>query len=236
VSKVNHAIQIKLFWDIDGTILRTNGAAAIPFADAIKNFTGTQVRIDRQELSGFTDYEIALHLMGISPDRESLQKVTKVLNFYTDLLSASLKVGRVEKIGEIEEVFNLLQESPQVELAIGTGNCHKGAVAKLGHVKLLQFFESKNIFCANEENWNRDLVLLSAQKSIDQNQVGIVIGDSPKDILSAKSVGLKVIAVTTGMHSEEELSRYSPDYILGNNWNYRSLNEAFSKLTNLQAN
>jgi phosphoglycolate phosphatase-like HAD superfamily hydrolase len=233
---VNNAIQIKLFWDIDGTILRTNGAAAIPFADAVENFTGTQVSIDRQELSGFTDYEIALHLMGISPEKENLQKVTKVLNFYSDLLSASLEVGRVEKIGEVEEVFNLLQESPQVELAIGTGNCRKGAVAKLSHVRLLQFFESKNIFCASEENWNRDLVLLSAQKSVDQNQVGIVIGDSPKDILSAKSVGLKVIAVATGMHSEEELSKYSPDYILDNNWNYRSLNEAISKLTNLQAN
>ena len=236
MPNVNNAIQIKLFWDIDGTILKTNGAAAIPFADAVENFTGTQVRIDRQELSGFTDYEIALHLMEISPEKENLQKVTKVLNFYSDLLSASLEVGRVEKIGEVEEVFNLLQESPQVELAIGTGNCYKGAVAKLSHVRLLQFFELKNIFCASEENWNRDLVLLSAQKSVDQNQVGIVIGDSPKDISSAKSVGLKVIAVATGMHSEKELSQYSPDYILGNNWNYRSLNEAISKLTNLQPN
>jgi phosphoglycolate phosphatase-like HAD superfamily hydrolase len=233
---VNNAIQIKLFWDIDGTILKTNGAAAIPFADAVENFTGTRVSIDRQELSGFTDYEIALHLMELSPEKENLQKVTKVLNFYSDILSTSLEVGRVEKIGEVEEVFNLLQENPQVELAIGTGNCHKGAVAKLSHVRLLQFFELKNIFCASEENWNRDLVLLSAQKSVDQNQVGIVIGDSPKDILSAKLVGLKVIAVATGMHSEEELSKYSPDYILDNNWNYRSLNEAISQLTNLQAN
>jgi hypothetical protein len=123
VPNVNQAIQIKLFWDIDGTILRTHGAAAIPFADAVENFTGIRVRIDRQKLSGFTDYEIALHLMGISSEKENLKKVTKVLNFYTDLLSASLKVGRVEKIGEIEEVFNVLQENPQVELAIGTGNC-----------------------------------------------------------------------------------------------------------------
>ena len=48
--------------------------------------------------------------------------------------------------------------------------------------------------------------------------------------------GIQVIAVATGMHSEEELSQYSPDYILDNNWNYRSLNEAISKLTNLQPN
>ena len=55
MPRVNNAIQIKLFWDIDGTVLRTNGAAAIPFADAVKNFTGSQVTIDRQVLSGFTD-------------------------------------------------------------------------------------------------------------------------------------------------------------------------------------
>jgi phosphoglycolate phosphatase len=232
VLRVNNAIQIKLFWDIDGTVLRTNGAAAIPFADAVKNFTGSQVTIDRQELSGFTDYEIALHLMGISPKKENLQKVTEVLNFYTDHLSASLKVGKVEKIGEVEEAFKLLWESPQVELAIGTGNCHKGALTKLSHVKLLRYFDLKNIFCASEENWNRDLVLLSAHTSLDHNQIGIVIGDSPKDILSAKSVGLRVIAVATGMHSEEALSRYSPNFILDHNWNYKNLNEAILKLTN----
>jgi phosphoglycolate phosphatase-like HAD superfamily hydrolase len=235
VPRVNNAIQIKLFWDIDGTVLRTNGAAAIPFADAVKNFTGSQVTIDRQELSGFTDYEIALHLMGISPEQENLQKVTEVLNFYTDHLSASLKVGKVEKIGEVEETFKLLRESPQVELAIGTGNCHKGALTKLSHVKLLRYFDLKNIFCASEENWNRDLVLLSAHKSLDHNQIGIVIGDSPKDILSAKSVGLRVIAVATGMHSEEALSRYSPNFILDHNWNYKNLNEAILKLTNSRA-
>lgn len=231
---VNNAVQIKLFWDIDGTLLRTNGAAAIPFADAVKNFTGTQVKIDRQALSGFTDYEIALHIMGLTPEKENLQKVTKVLSFYTDRLSASLKVGRVEKIGEVEEVFKFLQGLPQVKLAIGTGNCYKGAVEKLNHVKLLQYFEPKNIFHASEENWNRDLVLLSAHKSLDQNQVGIVIGDSPKDILSAKSVKLKVIAVATGMHSREDLSQYSPNFILDHDWNYAELGEAIAKLTNSQ--
>jgi len=75
--------------------------------------------------------------MGISPEKESLQKVAEVLNFYTDHLSVSLKVGKVEKIGEVEEVFKLLRESPQVELVIGTGNCHKGALEKLSLVKLL---------------------------------------------------------------------------------------------------
>lgn len=57
-----------------------------------------------------------------------------------------------------------------------------------------------------------------------------MIVDSPKNILSAKSVGLRVIALATGMRSEQELSQYLPDYILDDNRNYISLTTLFQNL------
>ena len=55
--------KIKIFWDIDGTLLQTHGAAALPFANAVSKFAGQEVKIERKKLSGFTDYEIAQYLL-----------------------------------------------------------------------------------------------------------------------------------------------------------------------------
>ena len=55
--------KTKIFWDIDGTLLQTHGAAAVPFANAVSKFAGYEVQIERKKLSGFTDYEIAQYLL-----------------------------------------------------------------------------------------------------------------------------------------------------------------------------
>ncbi len=53
----------KIFWDIDGTLLQTHGAAAVPFANAVSKIGGQEVQIERKKFSGFTDYEIAQYLL-----------------------------------------------------------------------------------------------------------------------------------------------------------------------------
>jgi hypothetical protein len=41
---------IRLFWDIDGTLLLTHGAAARPFAKAVSEYAGKVIEIDRKNL------------------------------------------------------------------------------------------------------------------------------------------------------------------------------------------
>jgi len=87
----------------------------------------------------------------------------------------------------------------------------------------MNYFNDDNIFCASESYWSRDLIISNAKNSLTSDQVGIVIGDSPKDILSAKASGLKNIAVTTGNHSYTELGKYKPDLILREEWQVEDL-------------
>ena len=42
----------------------------------------------------------------------------------------------------------------------------------------------------------------------------IIIGDTPKDVICAKSSGMKCVAVTTGNFDSGELDEYSPDLII----------------------
>ena len=105
-----------------------------------------------------------------------------------------------------------------------------GAKIKLNHVGLMNYFNDNNLFCSSENYWSRDLIINSAKNSITTNQVGIVIGDSPKDILSAKASGLKNIAVTTGNHSYTELGKYKPDLILREEWQVEDLINGMNSL------
>jgi phosphoglycolate phosphatase-like HAD superfamily hydrolase len=218
VNKLKLLKKVKLFWDIDGTLLRTNGAAAFPFAKAVSEYAGAEVIIDRKKLSGFTDYEIALSLLSSIGITTSLGNITLILESYAEKLPTSLNHGVVEKIGQIEQVLESILEIPEIEIAVGTGNFLPGAKIKLNHVGLINYFNDDNLFCASENYWSRDLIISNAKNSLSSDQIGIVIGDSPKDILSAKACGLKNIAVTTGSHSHAELSEFKPDLILQGEW------------------
>ena len=223
VNELKLLKKIKLFWDIDGTLLRTNGAAALPFAKAVSEYVGVEVIIDRKELSGFTDYEIAISLLGSIGITTSLKDITLILKSYAEKLPAALDNGEVKKIGHIEKVLETLLKIPEIELAVGTGNFLPGAKIKLNHVGLMNYFNNNNLFCSSENYWSRDLIINSAKNSLTTNQVGIVIGDSPKDILSAKASSLISIAVATGAHSSVELAKYVPNLILNDDWQVNDL-------------
>ena len=222
--------NFKLFWDIDGTLLRTNGAAAKPFAFAASELIGKEIIIDRKQMSGLTDYEIAKKLLESSNKKIDLKKISRMLDVYCELLPESLKVGNVEKVGKINETLEMLSGIKTIKISIGTGNCLSGLNVKLSHVELLHFFDLDDIFYASEINWSRELIMEQAFKSLDLNQVGIVIGDSPRDIEVAKKSNLKVVAVTSGAHTRNELIVHGPDAILDSNW---GLNELLNVLNNI---
>jgi phosphoglycolate phosphatase-like HAD superfamily hydrolase len=117
-----------------------------------------------------------------------------------------------------------------MELLIGTGNCLDGARTKLQHVGLDRFFLDCHLYCSTENLWNRDLVIQKVASSLLPNELGIVIGDSPRDISSAKNAGLSVIAVSTGAHSYEELESHHPTAILKKTWEYSDLMIAVEKI------
>ena len=215
--------NFKLFWDIDGTLLRTNGAAAEPYAFAASKLIGKEMIIDRKQMSGLTDYEIAKKLFESANKKINLNEISRMLDVYCELLPKSLKLGNVEKVGKISETLEMLSGIKTVKISIGTGNCFTGLNIKLSHVELLHFFDLDDIFYASEINWSRELIMEQAFKSLDLDQVGIVIGDSPRDIEVAKKSKLKVVAVTSGAHTKNELMAHSPDAILDSDWGLKEL-------------
>ena len=224
--------KFRLFWDIDGTLIRTNGAAAIPYKQALSNLLKQEDALDRKKLSGFTDFEIIQSIAKNYDFKINDEDIEKILENYARGLPTSLNAGNAHSINAISEVLAEIESSNEYENAIATGNCKPGAIAKLTHINLIDFFKTERIFHASVQNQSRDQIIAKAKESLDPGQVGVIIGDSPKDILSAKASELRVLGVATGLHSVDELKDFRPDYIVENTWTKGTLMDAITKICN----
>ena len=72
---------------------------------------------------------------------------------------------------------------------------------------------------------------LTGREFKDKNIV--IIGDSIRDIECGRQFNALTIAVTTGFHSEEELSKAGPDYLLKDLRDYRKVLETIGSNENL---
>jgi phosphoglycolate phosphatase len=226
----NELKKFRLFWDIDGTLIKTNGAAAIPFKEALSDFLKQEVELDRKKLSGFTDFEIIQTVAKSYGVMVHAKEIEMILGNYAQNLPTALQAGDAHSINNITEVLAEIHSSNDFENAIATGNCRPGAIAKLAHINLIEFFKTDRIFHASVKSQTRDQIISEAKQSLAHSQVGIIIGDSPKDFNSAKANKLRVLGVATGMHTVDELRDLQSEHVVESTWTKDMLLDAIFKI------
>jgi len=208
---------IDLIWDIDGTLLNTRGLGAAPFCEAFTDHTNHPAVIDKKKLSGPTDFEIALSLMKDAGLREDIFLAEKILNTFSTKLELILESEPPTILGDVLLTLEHIEISESLTNSIGSGNFLKGAKVKLKSAGLFNFFRNSEFFVATRDLWNRDAIIETASKTHSEIPK-LVIGDSPRDVYSARRSGLRVLAIATGQHSYDELLALAPDYILDSDW------------------
>jgi phosphoglycolate phosphatase len=206
---------INLIWDIDGTLLNTRGLGATPFCEAFTDHTGKPAVIDKKKLSGFTDFEIALSLMRDAGIKEDINLAENILNSFSVKLEGILANNPPELLGDVQNTLEFTEASSDFVNSIGTGNFRAGAIVKLKSAGIYKYFKDSKFHVATSALWDRDAIINSAASP---SYLNLVIGDSPRDISSARFSNLPVLAVASGQHSVEELTNLKPDFILERDW------------------
>jgi phosphoglycolate phosphatase-like HAD superfamily hydrolase len=214
-----------LLWDIDGTLLLTDGAGMRGMARAGRKLYGDSFRWEGVRASGRLDpviFEDALARNGLvaGDDMHRLFHDT-----YLSELEAELSlVGKAARTmpGIREAIAALLERSvsrKDVVQGLVTGNYARAAPLKLRACGLDPAWFEINAF-GDEGKTRPDLVALAMNRCAerfgrapDPRDV-IVIGDTPLDVDCAHAHGCVAFAVATGMHDIDELRATGADVVV----------------------
>lgn len=210
-----------LLWDIDGTLLLTNFAGVTALQETIKEIYGIENFTFSHSLAGRTDTFIAKQAITEIKGSATKEEVTKLLKLYATKLPTTLKLKEGHLLPHIEKLLKELDGSKEVMNLLLTGNCEPGAVAKLKHFKLDQYFDFK-LSAFGEISELRAELSKAALKKIQafdpkaRPEDVLIIGDTPQDITCAQAIEAKSLIVEVGStYSTEELDSYHPWKIIG---------------------
>lgn len=207
-----------VFFDIDGTLLRSGGAGKLAMLTAVQEAFGVGPAPIEVPFSGRTDRAIMRDLLHAHQLPFVPENFHRLVEAYLQLLPDCLQrmAGRV--LPGVLDLLASLQRRENVAVGLLTGNLRRGAQVKLGHFGLAELFPFGGF---GDDHLDRNAVardaILAAQRYLDGQgsfEHIWVVGDTPLDIQCARYIGGKVLAVATGTHSLEELQGYQPDLAL----------------------
>ena len=98
-----------------------------------------------------------------------------------------------------------------------TGNTYNRMISKLIFSNIIKYFLNELMFSCNFGDSRKDIcknAVITINKELYQKIY--IIGDTPKDISAARSIGFPVISVASGNYSLSELSNFEPDLLIRN--------------------
>jgi phosphoglycolate phosphatase-like HAD superfamily hydrolase len=206
-----------VFWDIDGTLIRTGKAGLFAFQAAAAERGLGPVDYRQVQAAGMTDYSIASQILEkLAGQSVTHQAVRELADRYEELLPEHLEQHEGRVLPSVRDILAALRETGTISLLL-TGNSRKGAEVKMRKFGLESYFDfERSAFCENSQT--RDDVagraLLSVQEmAVTQAARVFVIGDTPNDIRCGKNIGAYTIGVATGTFSEIDLSKHEPWWV-----------------------
>jgi phosphoglycolate phosphatase len=212
----NGARTTLVLFDIDGTILWTDGAGRRAIHTALREVFGSIGPADYW-FDGKTDRQIVRDLMRLDGhgDAGIDERMGRLLERYVECLGEELAHPGFEArlLDGVPELLDALEARDDIVLGLLTGNVEPGARAKLTAVGLDP--DRFRIGAFGSDHEHRPELPVVAQRRVRET-LGlelsgrdiVVIGDTPADIECARSVTARAIGVATGRYSVEELQRH----------------------------
>lgn len=215
-------MSLAVFWDLDGTLLSTQGKGWPCMISA----AGLELSSYKpSDMSGLTDFQILIRLAG--SDSGDLNSMAAT---YLECLQKTLTEGSVNAFNEASLALLDLVDKGWTN-AIVTGNHSYGAKLKLRAAGYGEEVLGLPLFGSGADLIDRKSIAARAKMHLGVSDV-IFVGDSPNDAEAALSHGASCIGVATGHHSESELREAGASIVLGRNYSWLELVSAIESVSN----
>jgi phosphoglycolate phosphatase len=203
-----------VLFDIDGTLLWSDGAGRSAITAALLDEMGATGPIEGFRFDGKTDPQIVHELMLAAehPHAHSSSHIQAVCHRYVELLQRELAAGRRSPYvyPGVGELLDALEHRPDAVLGLLTGNLVDGARLKLASVGI--DFDRFPVGAFGSDAAEREkLPAVAAARAAPlmgeapRGDKIVIIGDTPADVTCGASVGARPIAVATGHYGVETL-------------------------------
>jgi phosphoglycolate phosphatase-like HAD superfamily hydrolase len=203
-----------VLFDIDGTILSTDGAGRRAVHRALEEVFGAAAP-EGHEFDGKTDPQIVRELMRLAgmSAHEIEERLPHALARYLELLRDELGegAGHAHRVYRgVRDLLDALESRDDVLLGLLTGNVRAGALAKLVAVGIEP--DRFKVGAFGSDHADRPELPAIARgraeallRTTVSGQNVVVIGDTPADMGCGRGIGARAIGVATGRYTVEQL-------------------------------
>jgi phosphoglycolate phosphatase-like HAD superfamily hydrolase len=214
----NAAITRLVLFDIDGTLLWTNGAGRRAMEAALQSVFGS-AGSKTYHYDGKTDKQIIREAMrddGHNDERIDLH-MPRVLEEYLRRLEYELSspTTSVRLLPGVVELLEALEARHDCITGLLTGNLDVGAARKLAAVGIDATRFEVGAYGSDHEV-RAELPAIAQQRAREvlglelAGSAVVIIGDTPADIACGRAIGARAIGVATGRYSVTELAQHAP--------------------------
>jgi phosphoglycolate phosphatase-like HAD superfamily hydrolase len=210
-----------VLFDIDGTLLNSNGAAPRAFRQALEHVFGTSGPRDGYSFAGRTDPRIARDLLGMAglDDATIDAKLPDVWPVYLEKLKTEMEITRPTVYPGVAALLERLdREADSVMTGLLTGNLDGGARMKLEGAGLK--WDRFVVGAFGSDHHDRaalPAVAIERAAALRGHRFTgksvVIVGDTPADIACGAHLGVRSVAVATGEFAAHELHPHGPDHV-----------------------
>jgi len=211
-------MSLRLVWlfDVDGTLLLTEGAARAAFSGAVRDQFGIEDDLADIAFAGRIEPLIVADILRKHGRSFDLAGEARFWDSVFDHMRRELRPGRGQMMPGIPRLLDQIAAEPGWALGLLTGNMTQMARIKLGHFGLDGRFAFGGFgeMAPDRNALARALVeRLGRERGVPPRRC-IVVGDTEHDVACARAAGARVVAVATGFTPRATLEALRPDLML----------------------
>lgn len=207
-----------VLWDIDGTLLRSGGVGVQAFLDAVQDVAGRRPIGRGLDFGGRIDPEIAASLLrSVDADEALVPQVLDRLRVNATARADELR-AHVSVLPGVLRTVQVLAEAG-VRQTVVTGNIETVGRIKLEGGQLVPPLDPDLGGFGDHGTDRAQVAAHAVGRLIDAGWVHAadqcwIIGDTPRDLLCARAIGVRCALVATGGHSAESLAALGADVVI----------------------